>query len=199
MPRRKRRPKPSEVKPGDELVAKLRKQIPKPGGAPSSSGQPRGYPATPRLLEEEDPRPPAISPMPSILREPVYRPRPQPRQVSPHQPDQRKQKAPPGPMTVGVPLLKDDQRVAAAPPPTPQVFLPEGAPEPSTEEAPATIDAPICPLLGRKCLHEWCEWWDGISSCHLPAVACGLAHQTGQLQGLIDWLHYRLGEHPKTE
>ena len=119
-----------------------------------------------------------------------------PRRVPSHQPETPVKQAPPRPKTVGVPQLKDTQRAVATPPSIPQVLLPEGTPKPPAEETSPTLDAPICPLLGSKCLHEWCEWWDGISACQLVSLAVTQGHLSGRLQALQDWLTYRLGEHP---
>lgn len=200
MPRRKRRPKPSEIRPGDELVANLRKKLPKKGGSHSGSSSPWGVPATPRLLEEDDWSPPVVAPSPRVYQVPLSqsppRPRPGVSQPVPQQLDFFDKQAPPGPRALGVPRLEDAQRVVATPPNIPQVLLPEGTPKPPAEETPAVNDAPICPLLGSKCLHEWCEWWDGINSCQLVNLSVTQSHVAGRLQALQDWLTYRLGDHP---
>ena len=196
MSRRKRRPKPSEIRPGDELIAKLRKKLPKQKGSYAASEALRGYPAIPRMLEEEESSPFSVAPMPRILCQPPSRTVPMPRSVLSHQSESLVEQVPPRPKTVGAPQLEDTQRAVAKPPSIPQVLLPEGTPKPPAEETSPTLDAPICPLLGSKCLHEWCEWWDGISACQLTCLAVTQGHISGRIQALQDWLTYRLGEHP---
>lgn len=196
MPRRKRRPKPSESRPGDELVAKLRKKLPKKGGLYAVPEVLRSYPAIPQILEEKESSPLVAAPMPRVLCQPPSRTVPMPRRISSHQPEVPASQVPPRPKTVGAPHLEDTQRAVANPPSIPQVLLPEGASKPPAEETPPTLDAPICPLLGSKCLREWCEWWDGVSSCQLVNLAMTQGHTSGRIQALQDWLTYRLGEHP---
>lgn len=196
MSRRKRRPNPSEIRPGDELVAKLRKKLPKKKGLYATPEPLRGYPAIPRVLEEEESSPSFAAPMPRILCHPPTRAVPMPRGVSSYQPETPVKQVPPRPKTVGAPQLENTQRAVAKPPSIPQVLLPEGTPKPPAEETSPTPDAPICPLLGSKCLHEWCEWWDGISQCILPGLNAQVGQCVGRVQALQDWLTYRLGEHP---
>lgn len=194
MPRRrKRRPPPSQERPGDAVVAALRKQLKKQGGPRVSSPPPRDYPAAPRVLEEREPAPLPAVPRPQVSKQYHLNPQPiAPPVRTPHM-DPLTQQAPPSPKALGVPALGESQRAVATPPDIPQVSLPGGNPKPPAEETPAAIDAPLCPLLGSKCLHEWCEWWDGISQCHLVSLSQQLSQLGGRLQGLQDYLQYRLG------
>lgn len=201
MPRRrKRRPLVSEERPGDRLVEELRKKLPKRGG-PRSSPVPKGHPpAAPRILDAEDETgPPFIPPMPEILSQPPARPLPAPRAPLPQVGPSEKREAPRGTVTAGGPQhLEESQEVVASPPTIPQVSLPsEGAPTPTTEESSGQLEAPICPLLGSKCLHEWCEWWEVVTQdCQLTALVHCLSHLQGRVEGLRRWLAFRFGEDP---
>lgn len=205
MPRRKRREKPSEIRPGTAVAKKLQRELQEymGTGKPQPTRQvPRGHPAPPRFDDVEDgmPGPLPAAPMPSILRESRRRAPPTPRTVTPRIPPQTSvQQAPPSPKAGEVPLQRTERETVVTPSSAPRYSLPEAAYADPLVEAvhePQQLTAPICPLLGRECLHEWCEWWDGISQCQVGFLAGQLSQSTGRLQALRDWLEFRLGSSP---
>lgn len=183
MPRRKRRPKPSEYRPGDEYVAKLKKTLRKGARRSFPATIPRGTPATPKpVVDEEENRTLSAAPMPRIPIPGFIHERPPPQKVGAFSVEK---------ITVPrtTPLPSEHGLEPASPPLT---HFPEG--DATTESEPQTVTEPVCPLLGASCVGEWCRWWDAISAeCLLVSLNSNLSILQGKLQALTDYLHYRLG------
>jgi len=184
--RRRRRPKPSEIRPGDEYMAKLMKKMRKGARRSFPVVATRGFPAAPLAPPvEDDEGPLPAAPMPRI---------PIPGLLPTHErPPSRKVEAShvekltaPGSTT-----LPPEHGLKPAAPPL--VHLPGGN-QTTTESEPQTITEPVCPLLGAPCASEWCRWWDQLTGeCLLVSLNTNLSVTHGKLQALTDYLHYRLG------
>lgn len=203
MPRKARRLPPSKRRPGDDLVKLLRKKLPRY----------MGYQAQPNVLYT-DPGPPGAlcgrieADLPTPVRPRLLRESP----VGPTLPNIRRIQTPlrsdPEPLgsrtpqrlgAAGVPELEKPEsrgfNATQTPPPTLR-FAGEATDSPEQNQGPVPMDAPVCPLLGQECLADFCVWWDGISRCSLVNLVQETSALAGRLQGLQDWLQYRLGDDP---